>query len=84
MTDVIVDDSESVDAVDETKLMPLVESPGFLADDPNLAGEHSEYPNQGKIDRFDPEGDEVPGEVSRPEDLVLRPEEDPDGPGNGE
>jgi hypothetical protein len=73
MSDVVVDDSESVDVVDESKLLPLVESPGILADDPTVESDHSEYPNQGKIDRFDLDADEVPGEQTRPEDLVDAP-----------
>jgi hypothetical protein len=75
MTDVIVDDSESVDAVDETKLLPLSQSPGVLADDPEAASEHAEFPNQGKVDKFERELDEVAGQQTRPDDSVKSPEE---------
>lgn len=73
MSDVVVDDSESVDVVDESKMPLLVESPGFVTDDPNIDSEYSDYPNQGKIDRFDLDPGEVAGELTRPEDLIDAP-----------
>ncbi|HEY4569222.1 MAG TPA: hypothetical protein VIH10_07145 [Kribbella sp.] len=77
MSDVVpVDESQSVDVLDESMLLPLSDSAGALADDPNLESEHSEFPNQGKLDVFDLEPDEVPGEETRPQDAVLSPEED--------
>jgi hypothetical protein len=75
MSDVVVDDSQSVDVVNENDLLPLSESPGVLADDPAVAGEHAEFPNQHKVDVFEPELDEVAGQETRPDDVVKSADE---------
>jgi hypothetical protein len=86
MSEVVVDSSQSVDVLDESTLLPLSESSGVMADDPELVSEHSEFSGEGKIDEFaDLEPDEVPGEDTRPDDSVKSPEDDQFViPGDGE
>lgn len=77
MSEVVVDDSQSADVLDESKLLPLIESAGVMADDPDVDSDHSEFANKGNIDKFALEPDAVPGAETRPDDSVLSPEDDP-------
>lgn len=56
-----VDDSGSFDVVDEDALLPLGESPGVLADDPERESEDDFHPFEDS-DSLD-EGDALPDEV---------------------
>jgi hypothetical protein len=77
MSDVVPDDSsQSVDVLDEDTLLPLSESAGVKGDDPAAETESAEYPNQGKVDKFELEPDEEPGVETRPDEDVRSPEED--------
>jgi hypothetical protein len=68
-----VDDSQSVEALDESTLLPLAESPGVLADDPDLDSEddHQPFPDPGFVDDLPIAPDQVPGQDVMPGQDVI-------------
>ena len=73
-----VDDSQSEEAVDEGTLLPLSESRGVLADNPEQDHEddHQPFPPPGFVDDLPITTDEVPGEDVFPGRDVIPAGED--------
>ncbi|WP_109509702.1 hypothetical protein [Nocardioides speluncae] len=70
-----VDDSGSIDVVDEDALLPIGESPGALADDPDLDTEDDfqAFEDSDNEDWGDALPDEVPGKrLSETESMTSR------------
>ena len=78
MSEVVVDSSQSVEVLDESRLLPLGESAGLLADDPALDSEFAEPLGNSDEVAFEP--GEEPGQETRPDDAVKSADEvDPEG-----
>jgi hypothetical protein len=69
----VIDDSQSVEVLDESTLIPLGESEGVLADDPDTDrdGDHEEFNDAGNVDEFDLAPGEVPGQDTMPGGFLI-------------